>query len=92
LQEIKESSETLQYVLKRMKAIKKKLESSYRKESVIEIKGSVSNPQVVISLDTARYEILINVLPKLKLRARNSIEKSGACVSSVLAVDDQDNN
>ena len=74
LQETEESCDTLPYVLKRMKAIQKKLDSSYRKESFIEIKGSVSNPQVVISLDTARYEILKNVLPK-QLAAAKSVLK-----------------
>jgi hypothetical protein len=71
---------TLPYEPERMKAIQKKLDSSDRKESVIEIKGLVSNQQVVISLDSARCEISKEFLPRQErhLRGSSSRKKEGS--------------
>ena len=94
MSETTEETVTLPYFLKKMKAVQRKLDKSYKTESVIEIKGSVSNPQIVISLDTARYELLKEMLPKhisscnLKLHVKNQSDKSGASVNTVLTVDD----
>ena len=94
MSETTEEMVTLPYFLKKMKAVQKKLDKSYKTESVIEIKGSVSNPQIVISLDTARYELMKGMLPKhisscdLKLHVKNQADKSGASVNTVLTVDD----
>ena len=49
MSETTEETVTLPYFLKKMKAVQRKLDKSYKTESVIEIKGSVSNPQIVIS-------------------------------------------
>ena len=94
MSETTEETVTLPYFLKKMKAVQRKLDKSYKTESVIEIKGSVSNPQIVISLDTARYELMKGMLPKhisscdLKLHVKNQADKSGASVNTVLTVDD----
>lgn len=66
---------------------------SYETISIIEINGSVSYPQIIISLDTACYELLKGMLPKhmsscdLKLLVENEADKSGAIVNIVLTDD-----
>ena len=86
------SSNSMPYLLNRIKAIQKKIDATSHHHSQTEIKGSPENPQIVVSCGAAIYEIykrtLHTHLKKLGLFAsvKHNKDNSKSVVSSVVTV------
>ena len=63
----------LNYDLKRIHALQKKIDQTARSETIIEVKGTPSNPQVIITCCPSVFEFLKTQLHS-KLDERNSIQ------------------
>ena len=86
----------LPYYLDKLKSIQKKMASAQQLQSDVEIKGTSKNPQIYISMDTARYEILKQALLTklkdlgLKIKQKVSKDKGKATVGSSVKVSSSD--
>ena len=86
----------LPYYLDKLKSIQKKMASAQQLQSDVEIKGTSKNPQISISMDTARYEILKQALLSklkdlgLKIKQKVSRDKGKATVGSSVKVSSSD--